>query len=68
MSPTVRESRRVAKKDSQLVLRLPAALMDAVKAHQAEMERANPYSNVSLAEAARDLLVRGLAAKPKKRR
>ena len=66
----VRQSRPVARKDAQLVLRLPAALVEAVKAHRDALQRAEPYSNVTLAEAARDLLLRGLgsAAKPSKRR
>jgi len=67
MSPTVRESRRLAKKDAQLVLRLPAAMVEAVKAHQTELQKADPFEHVSLAEAARDLIRRGLAASAKKR-
>ncbi len=45
---------------------LPAAV-EAVKGHQRTMQQADPYSNVSLAEAARDLLRRGLAASERKK-
>ena len=63
MANPVRQSRGVAKKDQQLVLRLPSGMLEAVKAHQAAMQKARPFQNVSLAEAARDLIEQALAKK-----
>ena len=68
MVQRMRESRLVAgKKDSQLVLRLPQELLEALKAHQAELQAARPFESVSLAAATRDLLAQAFAKKKKRR-
>jgi predicted DNA binding CopG/RHH family protein len=57
-------------KDAQVVVRMPSALLEAVKAHQRAMQAERPFERVTAAVAIRDLLARGLTstAKPKKRR
>lgn len=55
-------------KSEQLVIRVPTDLLDAIKEHQRAMQAERPYDVVTLAGAARDLLVSGLAAKRRRKR
>ncbi len=57
-------------KDTQVAVRMPSPLLEAVKAHQRTMQAERPFERVTTAQAIRDLLTRGLASttKPSKRR
>jgi hypothetical protein len=56
------------KKDRQLVLRLPAALLAAVEKHRLELEAARPFERITMAGAVRDLLALALTIKAKRRK
>ena len=52
-----------AKKDRQVVLRLPSALVAELEKHKRELQKARPFERVSLAAAVRDLLAVALKKK-----